>query len=105
MRMLLNNRETTRKELRRPNADGSEKTSQQRREKMSLISLIVTLAIVGVILWAVNTYIPMEGRIKQLLNVVVLIAVVLWLLNAFGVLAGGPHVSAGGRSPTTSSPG
>lgn len=53
---------------------------------MSLVSLIITLVIVGVILWAVNTYIPMDSRIKQLLNVVVLIVVVLWLLQVFGVL-------------------
>ena len=61
---------------------------------MSLISLIVTLAIVGVILWAINTYLPMEGRIKQILNVVVVIAVLLWLLSAFGFIggAGGPAV-------------
>ncbi|HEY5959857.1 MAG TPA: Thivi_2564 family membrane protein [Polyangiaceae bacterium] len=53
---------------------------------MSLISLIVTLVVVGVLLWLVNSYIPMEERIKKILNVVVIIVVVLWLLNAFGVL-------------------
>lgn len=54
---------------------------------MSLIALVVTLALVGVILWAVNTYLPMDAKIKNLLNIVVLIAVVLWLLQVFGVLA------------------
>lgn len=53
---------------------------------MSLISLIVTLIIVGVLLWLVNTYIPMDGKIKQILNVVVVICVIVWLLYAFGVL-------------------
>lgn len=53
---------------------------------MSLISLIITLVVVGVLLWAVNTYLPMDPKIKQILNVVVVIAVVLWLLAAFGVL-------------------
>ncbi len=53
---------------------------------MSLISLIVTLIVVGVLLWLLNTYIPMDGKIKQIINVVVVIAVVLWLLSAFGVL-------------------
>lgn len=53
---------------------------------MGLVQLVITLVIVGVILWAVNTYIPMDGKIKQILNVVVVIAVVLWLLSAFGVL-------------------
>jgi hypothetical protein len=43
------------------------------------------LIIVGVLLWLVNTYIPMDGKIKSILNVVVVIGVVLWLLQAFGV--------------------
>lgn len=53
---------------------------------MSLISLIVTLVIVGVLMWLINDYIPMEATIKRILNIVVIIAVVLWLLYAFGVL-------------------
>ena len=53
---------------------------------MSLISLIVTLIVVGVLLWLVNTYIPMDGKIKKILNVVVVICVVVWLLYAFGIL-------------------
>ena len=57
-----------------------------RRSPVSLISLIVTLIVVGVLLWLLNTYIPMDGKIKQIINVVVVIAVVLWLLSAFGVL-------------------
>jgi hypothetical protein len=53
---------------------------------MSLISLVVILIVVGVLLWAANTYIPMDQKIKTIMNVVVVIAVVLWLLRAFGVL-------------------
>ena len=53
---------------------------------MSLISLVVTLIVVGVLLWLVNTYIPMDAKIKQILNIVVVIAVVLWLLSVFGVI-------------------
>ncbi len=53
---------------------------------MSLISLIIVLVFVGVILWLVNNYIPMDGKIKNILNVVVVIVVVLWLLQTFGVL-------------------
>ena len=53
---------------------------------MSLVGLVVTLIVVGVLLWLVNTYIPMDPKIKQILNVVIVIAVVLWLLAAFGVL-------------------
>jgi hypothetical protein len=53
---------------------------------MSLVSLVIVLIVVGVLLWLVNTYIPMEGTIKSILNAVVVIAVVLWLLSVFGVL-------------------
>jgi hypothetical protein len=53
---------------------------------MSLINLIVVLVVVGLLLWLVNRYIPMEARIKSILNVVVIIVVVLWLLNVFGIL-------------------
>lgn len=52
---------------------------------MSLISLILTLIIAGVLLWLVNAYIPMDPKIKKILNVVVVVVVVLWLLVAFGV--------------------
>jgi len=57
---------------------------------MPLINLIVYLAIVGVLLWLVNTYIPMAQPIKTIINVVVVIVVVLWLLRVFGVM--GPTV-------------
>jgi type IV secretory pathway TrbL component len=53
---------------------------------MSLMSLIVTLIVVGILLWLLNTYLPMDAKIRQLINAVVVIAVVLWLLSAFGVL-------------------
>lgn len=53
---------------------------------MSLISLVVTLIVVGVLLYLANTYIAMDPKIKQILNIVVVIAVVLWLLSVFGVL-------------------
>lgn len=53
---------------------------------MPLISLIIVLVVVGVILWVVNSMIPMDSKIKMILNVVVLIVVLLWLLQVFGVL-------------------
>lgn len=56
---------------------------------MSLIGLIVTLVIVGVVLYLVNTYVPMDNKIKTILNVVIVIAVCLWLLSAFGILGYG----------------
>jgi len=59
---------------------------------MPLISLVITLIVVGVLLWLANTYIPMDGKIKKILNVVVVVAVVLWLLVAFGVLGHGGNI-------------
>jgi len=54
---------------------------------MPLMNVVLTLVVVGVILWLINTYIPMQGTIKSILNLVVVIAVVLWLLYGFGVLS------------------
>ena len=53
---------------------------------MTLIGLIVTLAVVGVLLWLVNTYIPMEANIKKIINVVVIVVICLWLVTLFGIL-------------------
>jgi hypothetical protein len=53
---------------------------------MPLLTILIVLIVVGVVLWLINTYIPMDGKIKNILNVVVVIAVILWLLKAFGVL-------------------
>ncbi|MTW21111.1 Thivi_2564 family membrane protein [Allochromatium palmeri] len=53
---------------------------------MPLITLVITLVVVGLILWLVNNYIPMDGTIKKILNVVVIIFVILWLLSVFGLM-------------------
>ncbi len=51
-----------------------------------MISIIVTLVIIGLLLWLVNNHIPMDGKIKSILNVVIVIAVLVWLLQAFGLI-------------------
>jgi hypothetical protein len=53
---------------------------------MSLINLVIILVVVGVILWLINSYIPMQATIKKILNAVVVIAVVIWLLSVFGLI-------------------
>lgn len=53
---------------------------------MSLLALIIYLVLIGLALWAINTYVPMDAKIKKILNIVVVVAVVLWLLFAFGLL-------------------
>ncbi|MGZ9159146.1 MAG: Thivi_2564 family membrane protein [Nitrospira sp.] len=62
---------------------------------MPLISVVIVLIVVGVLLWLVNTYIPMDHKIKSIINVVVVIAVVLWLLNVFGVLGSMENIRIG----------
>jgi hypothetical protein len=53
---------------------------------MSLITILLVLIVAGVLLWLVNAYIPMDGAIKKIFNIVVVIVVVIWLLKAFGLL-------------------
>lgn len=60
-----------------------------------LIEVVVVLIVVGVLLWLVNTYIPMAGPIKSLLNAVVVIALVVWLLKVFGLWQYLMHLRAG----------
>jgi ABC-type long-subunit fatty acid transport system fused permease/ATPase subunit len=60
---------------------------------MPLTTVVLTLIVVGVLLWLVNNYIPMDGKIKSILNGVVVIAVVIWLLYGFGVLSSSGDIS------------
>lgn len=53
---------------------------------MDLITVVITLIVVGVLLWAINRYIPMDPKIKSILNIVVVVVVVLWLLQGYGVI-------------------
>jgi hypothetical protein len=52
---------------------------------MPLVQVVTVLIVVGVLLWLVNRFIPMQSSIKSILNGVVVIAIVLWLLNLFGL--------------------
>ena len=52
---------------------------------MPLIQFVVVLIVVGVLLFAVNHYIPLDPKIKQILNVAVVVATVLWVLSVFGI--------------------
>lgn len=59
---------------------------------MTLVNIIVVLVIVGLVMWLINTYIPMAGAIKSLLNIVVFVVVLIWLLQAFGLIGNIPGV-------------
>ncbi len=52
---------------------------------MPLIEVVVVLIVVGVILWLINSYVPMASSIKSLLNAVVVIALIVWILKVFGL--------------------
>jgi len=52
---------------------------------MSLLTILIVLIIAGVVLWLVNSYIPMDSKIKTILNVVVVIVIIIWLLKSFGL--------------------
>jgi hypothetical protein len=53
---------------------------------MTLLSLVLVLIVVGILLWAVNTYLPLDPKIKTLLNIVVVIVVIIWILQVTGLL-------------------
>lgn len=65
---------------------------------MDLVQLVVVLIVVGILLWLVNTYVPMDRKINNILNIVVVVAVVLWLLSVFGILSLGYRIHVGPRS-------
>jgi hypothetical protein len=52
---------------------------------MPLVTVVITLGVIGLLLWLVNRFIPMQGQIKSILNGVIVIAVVLWLMRIFGL--------------------
>ena len=62
---------------------------------MPLVYVLGMLVVVGVLLWLVNTYIPMDSKIKGILNAVVVIAVVIYLLQIFGLLGTLENIKVG----------
>jgi len=54
-----------------------------------MIAVVITLCVIGLLLWVINTYLPLDAKILRIINVVVVICVVFWLLNVFGVLGHG----------------
>lgn len=53
---------------------------------MDIVTIILVIVVVGVLLWLINAYIPMQSTVKSILNAVVIILLVLWLLDAFGII-------------------
>lgn len=59
---------------------------------MPVLNILLVIIIAGVVLWLVNSYIPMQRTLKNILNIVVVILVVVWLLSVFGVLGNMQHM-------------
>ena len=53
---------------------------------MSILSLILVIVVVGVLLWALNSFVPMDSKVKSIMNIVVVILLIVWLLRAFGLI-------------------
>ena len=54
--------------------------------RVTLVQIVVILVVVGLVMWLINTYIPMAGAIKSLLNIVVFVVVLIWVLQTFGLI-------------------
>ncbi len=57
---------------------------------MTLVNIVVILVVVGLVMWLINTYIPMAGAIKSLLNIVVFVVLLIWILQVFGLIGAIP---------------
>jgi len=57
---------------------------------VTLVNIVVILVVVGLVMWLINTYIPMAGAIKSLLNIVVFVVVLIWILQVFGLIGAIP---------------
>jgi len=62
---------------------------------MPILTILLVLVLVGVLLWAVNSFIPMDSKVRSILNVVVVILLIIWLLQAFGLLHGLANIRVG----------
>jgi len=62
---------------------------------MPIFTLIFILVVIGVLMWAINTYIPMQPSIKKILNIAVVILVLLWLASVFGLIPSGANIRVG----------
>jgi hypothetical protein len=62
---------------------------------MPILTIILIIVLVGVLLWALNSFVPMDSKVKSILNIVVVICLIIWLLQAFGILDGLSNVRVG----------
>ena len=65
------------------------------RRNMPILTIILIIVLVGVLLWALNSFVPMDSKVKSILNIVVVILLIIWLLQAFGLIDGLLNVRVG----------
>jgi len=53
---------------------------------MPILTILLVIVIVGVLLWALNSFVPMDSKVKSILNIVVVLLLIVWLLQAFGLI-------------------
>jgi hypothetical protein len=53
---------------------------------MSILTILIVIVVVGVLLWAINSFLPMDPKVKSILNIVVVVLLIIWLLQAFGLI-------------------
>lgn len=62
---------------------------------MPILSIILVIVLVGVLLWALNSFVPMDSKVRSILNIVVVLLLIVWLLQAFGLIDGLMNVRVG----------
>jgi hypothetical protein len=60
---------------------------------VTLVHIVIILVLVGLVMWLINTYIPMAGAIKSLLNIVVFVVLLIWILQTFGLIGAIPGLT------------
>ncbi len=68
-----------------PNVARETPGATYREVSVGLIELLVVLAVVGLAVWAITTYIPMDPGMKRVIHIVAIVAVVIYLLKVFGI--------------------
>jgi hypothetical protein len=62
---------------------------------MPILTIILVIVLVGVLLWALNSFVPMDPKVRSILNIVVVLLLIIWLLQAFGLLHGLANIRVG----------
>lgn len=62
---------------------------------MPILTVLLVIVIVGVLLWALNSFVPMDSKVRSILNIVVVLLLIIWLLQVFGLISGFGNIRVG----------